>query len=165
VQLDVISVYIDCHVNSVHRKNLTASRRRDPRLELQTKADLYSVHVNFSVALGIHKGSNVVFKVICLELRSQFIAGESNGVLGCISGQSDSIDSLVYIKCIVMHVISILILDIGNLDIIHYADNGVKPGVGSLSKHIQVYRGSQAGGEVYWIFQWNGELLQIKSKC
>jgi len=76
--------------------------------------------------------------MVGLELSSEFLAFKGDGVLGGISCERYSIDSLVNIELIIVHVISIFVLDVGDGNVVHHLDERVEPYISGLPEDIQV---------------------------
>lgn len=80
VELDVVFVDIDKHIDSVYCNNLTASSV-SLGFELEAKSDVDFFHVNFNVAFSLNKGCDLVAEMVALEGSSELFAVEVKSVV------------------------------------------------------------------------------------
>jgi len=138
VELDVISVDVNDHIDSVNHHQLAASSGGNLGLELKAEPDVYGVHIYLHPAVGNHERGDLVAEVVGSEFGSQLVAVQSDGVFGDVSSEDNVVESLFNVEVVVLHVVLAIPVDVGDGDSVHDLDYSVEPLVSSLLQDRQI---------------------------
>jgi hypothetical protein len=146
LNVDVPSVYVSGDVYAVDGGNSSAvSKLLCDELEAETNLD--SVHDDIEVTLR-NERPLLVAECIVVEDTGQLVAAHDERILVGVGVDQNVVGALIHDEGVTSQVVTLVVLDVGNLHVVDDCYDVVEVGVLGLLQDRDVHGGLDAGGQV-----------------